>query len=170
LASGKSLEIRAVSGSVYPDPDPYQNVTDPELWFSRCTYTGLPDKYSSLPTVAVEEHRVQHAADVPQVNRTPLVFSLSVLYRPLKIHFKQISQGFRQRSTPEVIYRKYLIKKNWIYFFNASTCLYFWVIEFLLLPGLLRGDVMFVMLWALISSSEGIYCLSINITKGLEIF
>jgi hypothetical protein len=46
MASRKQLEIRAVSGSVDPDLDPYQNVTDPELWFT--VYTGLPVIYSSL--------------------------------------------------------------------------------------------------------------------------
>jgi hypothetical protein len=44
-ATGDKSRIRIrVSGSVYPDP--YQNVTDSELWFSRCTV--LPVKYSSL--------------------------------------------------------------------------------------------------------------------------
>ncbi len=69
MASRKPLEIRAVSGSVHPGPDPYKNVTNPELWFSRFThYTQFYIvKYSSLPIVTVEEHGVQHAADVPQV-------------------------------------------------------------------------------------------------------
>ncbi len=103
-------------------------------------------KLSSLLFRAVEEHSVQHAADVPQVTEH-LVFSLSGLYTgPWKFilnKFPLVQTKIHSAVGIQEIFHKVWNMNTEVHlFFNAKTCDYFCIIAFLLLTGLLRGDVM----------------------------